>query len=181
LDCKGVQSVYYTNEHGFYYASNIPAGEYIVAVVNMNTTYKKTVAVSTDETREINFEVSGVIEIIPIEVNGGVTEKPLLNVFDPDAIVLDRKDVKETLALNIHDIAGTQPGIVEVNGEDYVRGARAGSLVYYIDNCKTMGDPEIPLCGLDTYRVYTGFIPPKYGDTVGGVIVMETRNYFKEH
>jgi hypothetical protein len=37
---------------------------------------------------------------------------------------------------------------------------------------------SIPLCGLDTYEIYTGFIPPKYGDTAGGVVVLETRNYF---
>ena len=42
LDCKGVQRNFTTNENGFYYASNIPGGEYQVVVVNMSSTYKLT-------------------------------------------------------------------------------------------------------------------------------------------
>jgi hypothetical protein len=40
LDCKGSQRDFTTNENGYYYASNIPAGVYTVILVNEGKTYK---------------------------------------------------------------------------------------------------------------------------------------------
>lgn len=182
LDCKGVQRTFTTNENGFYYASNIPGGEYQVVVINMSNTYKLTVDLAENETREINFSVSGVIEMKPLIVDGGKSDKPLIDVWNVEEKTLDRVDVINTGVTKIADIAETTGnGVIEIGGEDYVRGARAGSLSYYLDGGLILGSPEIPLCSLGYYHIYTGYIPAKYGDTVGGVVVMETRSYFTEH
>lgn len=181
LDCKGTQRSFTTNESGFYYASNIPGGEYLVVVVNLGTTYKVTVSLAENETREINFTVNGVLEMGLVTVDGGKSVKPLIDVWNPEQKTLDHLDVINTGTTSINDIAQyTGNGIVEIGGVNYVRGARAGSLSYYLDGGLIMGSPEIPLCGLAYYHIYTGFIPPKYGDTQGGVVVMETRSYFTE-
>lgn len=105
---------------------------------------------------------------------------PLIDPVDITNGKLDRTTIKHLPILKAADIGETQSATVKVNGEYYVRGARAGGLSYYIDGCRVMGSPDIPLCGLDTYRMYNGFIPPKYGDALGGVVVMETRNFFGE-
>jgi Carboxypeptidase regulatory-like domain len=182
LDCKGTQRSFTTNQNGYYYASNIPAGDYLVVVVNLSNTYKLTVSLAENETREINFMVSGVLEMKPVEVDGGKSIKPLIDVWNVEQKNLSIDDVKSAGVTSIHDIAETTGnGVVEIGGQDYVRGARAGSLSYYIDGGLVLGSPETPLCGLGLYHIYTGYIPPKYGDTVGGVVVMETRSFFTEH
>ena len=37
---------------------------------------------------------------------------------------------------------------------------------------------NVPSCSIANMMVYTGGIPAKYGDTMGGVIVVETEGYF---
>ncbi len=178
LDCKGNQQSVMTNEHGYYYASNIPAGAYTIIVVNHGTTYKMAVNLATDQTREVNFNVSDVVDMPTIEVH---YVEPVIDPVDPTKHILDRKQICEMPITKIAELAVNEPGVEEFNGQYYVHGARAGGLAYYVDGCKVLGDPGIPLCGLDSYRSYTDFIPAKYGDVTGGVIAIETRNYFKQN
>lgn len=64
-------------------------------------------------------------------------------------------------------------------GEIYFRGSRAGDAIYLIDGVKVTGStPRIPSSGIKSLSVYSGGLPAKYGDTMGGVIVVETKSYF---
>lgn len=64
-------------------------------------------------------------------------------------------------------------------GEIYFRGARAGDAIYLVDGVKITGStPRIPSSGIKSLSVYSGGLPAKYGDTMGGVIVVETKSYF---
>lgn len=69
------------------------------------------------------------------------------------------------------------------NGEElYFRGSRSGSVIYMIDGVKIRENvPNIPSCGISRMAVYTGGLPAKYGDTTGGVIVIETKNYLEDY
>lgn len=69
------------------------------------------------------------------------------------------------------------------NGEDlYFRGSRAGSILYFIDGVKSReSNITIPSSGISSLSVYTGGVPAKYGDTTGGVIVVETKSYLEEY
>ena len=61
----------------------------------------------------------------------------------------------------------------------YFRGPRAGSVRYVIDGINsTTGSLNVPSRAIGSLSVYTGGIPAKYGDTLGGVIVVETQSYF---
>lgn len=64
------------------------------------------------------------------------------------------------------------------DGELYFRGARKGEMVYLIDGVKTRDISKVPGVAIGGVSVYTGGIPAKYGDTTGGVVVMETKSYF---
>jgi hypothetical protein len=181
LESQGTQHEYTTNEHGYYYASNIMPGIYSITVAFMSKrATTPDVKLSSDEQLALNFELGVAQAIGPVDIVATKGRKPLIDPLDPTNALLDRDDIKKMPITNISQVTEQQTGVVQVNGETYVHGARAGSVSYYIDGCLIMGSPDIPLCGLDTYRSYTGFIPPKYGDTTGGVIVMETRNYFSE-
>lgn len=63
------------------------------------------------------------------------------------------------------------------NGELMIRGARAGDLVYFIDGVKMNDVKSIPSVAINGVAVYSSAIPAKYGDTTGGVIIMESKSY----
>lgn len=69
------------------------------------------------------------------------------------------------------------------DGEElYFRGSRSGSVIYLIDGVKIRENvPNIPSSGISSMSVYTGGLPAKYGDTTGGVIVIETKSYLEDY
>lgn len=68
-----------------------------------------------------------------------------------------------------------KPGTEEL----YFRGARSSSILYLIDGQKiTSGIGRFPGGAIGSISVYTGGLPAKFGDTTGGVVVIETKNYF---
>jgi hypothetical protein len=68
-------------------------------------------------------------------------------------------------------------------GEElYFRGSRAGSVVYYIDGVKVRENvPNIPSSGIASISVYTGGMPATYGDSTGGVVVINTKSFIQEY
>jgi hypothetical protein len=174
---QGTQKVFITNDSGYYYASNLPVGIYTVTASYMsvhNTVIG--VRVGDDDQKILDIALSAAIVL-----NGAVIDgNPIIDPIGGDKIVIPRVDFKNEPITKIDDITASQPGVVEVNGVFYVHGAREGGVIYYIDGAPVMV-ANIPLCGLETYTMYSGFIPPKYGDAVGGVVVLETRNYFSEN
>jgi hypothetical protein len=178
---QGTQKVFVTNESGYYYASNIPAGVYNITATYMSKhitleNYK----LSNDENKTLDIQIGLAVDMGGVEIFTTSTRGSIVDPIDPQKDILIRDEIRRMPITSVVDIAGLKSGVVKSNGEYYVRGSRAGGLSYYIDGCRVMGNPDIPLCGLDTYRLYNGFIPPKYGDALGGVVVMETRNYFSE-
>lgn len=67
---------------------------------------------------------------------------------------------------------------VDENGDLMFRGARKGDMIYMLDGMKSTQVFNVPSCSIANMMVYTGGIPAKYGDTMGGVIVVETKGYF---
>jgi hypothetical protein len=64
------------------------------------------------------------------------------------------------------------------DGELMFRGARKGDMIYMLDGIKGRQISNVPSCAIGRMMVYTGGIPAKYGDTLGGVVVLETKSYF---
>lgn len=185
VESQGTQKAYTTDEKGFYYASNIPAGIYTVTVSLMSNKSQITdIKVGNDETLNVNVELATAVKLGGDEgvVISAIAKykEPLIGRLDEKFGKLEREALAEMPIQKISQVAEILPAVVKMGNDYYVRGARAGGLAYYIDGGKVMGSPDIPLCGLDTYRMYSGYIPAKYGDALGGVVVIETRNYFTE-
>lgn len=65
------------------------------------------------------------------------------------------------------------------DGSLVFRGARKGDMIYMVDGVKVRGDAgRIPSVAIGYMQVYTGGLPAKYGDTMGGVVVIESKSYF---
>jgi TonB-dependent Receptor Plug Domain len=64
------------------------------------------------------------------------------------------------------------------DGDMIIRGSRAGDVVYMIDGVRIQNIAAIPGAAMKGMMVYTGAIPAKYGDTTGGVVILESKGYF---
>lgn len=109
--------------------------------------------------------------------------EPLIRVDGVSKVAIRSEDLEHNPARrNLQGIVQTITPAVTVDPatqELHFKGSRAGNVVYFIDGMKVMGSfGGIPAAGVGSVSVYTGGIPAKYGDTTGGVIVIESKNYF---
>ncbi len=63
-----------------------------------------------------------------------------------------------------------------------VRGSREGGVLFFIDGVKVRNsEVAVPASGISSVSVYTGGIPAKYGDTTGGVVIVNTKSYSEDY
>ena len=169
-----------TDEEGRFRISAIPAGVYTVYFIfEGDTTYAKTtVEVSPDGFGNTGVVAQASITEIPdidvtnkIRLTTGVA--PEIKLTKKDIVHMSVKfDAKQMVASMTSDVKLTD------DGELIFRGARKGDVVSYIDGVKMTDVQNVPSAALGYVIVYSGAIPAKYGDTTGGVVVMETLSYF---
>ena len=80
-------------------------------------------------------------------------------------------DTKTLLTSMTTDVRKSDDGLL------IFRGARAGDMICYIDGIKMNDVPKMPSAAFAYMIVYSGAVPAKYGDTNGGVVVIETLSY----
>lgn len=139
--------------------------------------------------RGIEVEPNKIKFIGSTEMIEGILTKDVLvieykdKLIDPEATTVITKRhaefIKSPLAKTpMKYIATMVPGSYEKDGELYFKGSRQGAVQYHVDGVKmTTNVSNIPSTAIGSISVYTGGIPAKYGDTTGGVVVLETRSY----
>lgn len=171
-----------TNLDGKYTLKPLPAGKYdiVVSCVGYQT---YTITGNEVKTDQITFADSVLLSsdlLLPpviVEAKPKLIEAETHNKVSINSKAIRMSPVKQNLA----QIAVTtgQVSTSPDGGEIYFRGARAGDAIYLIDGVKVTGTtPQIPSSGIKSLSVYSGGLPAKYGDTMGGVIVVETKSYF---
>jgi hypothetical protein len=170
-----------TNEEGRFRISAVPPGEYTVYFVYEGDTV---VAPKKAEVAPDGFGDLGIVTNIAIKtIAGGEVIAPILSLGKGVApeIKMGRKDIKvlpikfeaaKMVASMTTDVRMTD------DGQLVFRGARKGDMISYIDGVKMEGIQNVPSASLGYIMVYAGAIPAKYGDTTGGVVIMETLSYF---
>jgi hypothetical protein len=118
----------------------------------------------------------------PVIIRGDIVK--LIDPEEPSFVTISEAQIKtianardpKTLMMLASDGAIT----TSADGQEiYFRGSRDGSFITYFDGMKIEGSaPSVPVACLKSYSVYTGGLPAKYGDTSGGVIVIETKSFF---
>lgn len=173
-----------TGTDGRFRISGIPAGEYLMNVRQYEDTMKNIlVDVPSDgffQAGEITFEggLAKILEkeaiVITVNRNGLIDGNLPVKELSAEEIQQrpDKFDIKSMLSTMSSDIQLT------ADNEIVIRGARPGDLLYLVDGVKAAEIGSIPSAGIGRINVYTGGIPAKYGDTMGGVVVMETQSYF---
>ncbi len=183
-----------TNEDGFYFFNNVPAGTYDMRAqfIGYQPAEVRALRVLGDQTLTVNFGLSGAVALeaititaaeTPIVPRDQVTSKTTITGQTIDQLPVD--DPRAAISL--------QPGVVEsctgrdsnspacVNGLS-LRGGRPGEAVVYVDGVPVRrlrtgaAQLNVGTNAAEEASVTTGALGAEYGDAQSGVISLVTRS-----
>lgn len=166
--------------NGNFHIREIPSGTY-----NVRFSYTGYPSISFTEVKVKPDEITFMKTVTMSDTMPEVViihRDPLIDVDNPSKISKTFKELKHSP--NIRNagalIQSFSPEIKmsEDGKELYFRGSRKNSTIYFVDGVKTESPSAIPGVAIGSMSVYTGGIPAKYGDTTGGVVIMETKSYY---
>ncbi|WP_343637187.1 carboxypeptidase-like regulatory domain-containing protein [Fluviicola sp.] len=170
-----------TDEDGRFRISAVPAGVYqVYFIYDGDTTFSK----STVEVAPDGFGNTGIVaQASTKELDVVDVTAPILRLTTGVApeIKLTKKDIQHMpIKFDAKKMVASMTSDVKLtdDGQLIFRGARKGDVINYIDGVKMTDVQNVPSASLGYIMVYSGAIPAKYGDTTGGVVVMETLSYF---
>lgn len=169
-----------TDKDGRFRITAISAGQYQVCLVyGRDTSQFYPVDVPIDAYGNI-----GTVDFVPNGIVKGeivVKERLRLKMGELPTPELTEKDIKHNPnKFSIATMATQMSSEIKMadDGELMFRGARKGDMIYVVDGVKLNEVFNVPSCSINRMMVYTGGLPAKYGDTLGGAIVVETLGYF---
>lgn len=176
----------YSDETGHFVLKPLPAGVYDVRIAVIGQAPREIGGIIVDP-EKITFLKD---EVFPVErtldtvlVVRSRWEPPLIIKDDPARITLfhtqfaHSAEIKTPVAL----IANYAPGVYKApNGDGlFFRGARSENMCYFVDGVKLGSSLSgVPGSAINSFSVYTGGLPARYGDVTGGVVAIETKGYF---
>jgi hypothetical protein len=184
IDDHGTKYQSRANEDGRFRITAVPPGTYILQIRHKGDTmkHKFIVEVPIDgfyQLGKVDFISStqeiGVVTIIhqtnALKLIDGNLPVRTLTAEEIERSPL-KNDLKGLISSMTTDISLTS------DGELVFRGARKGDMLFLVDGVKTASIQNVPSSSIGSMMVYTGGLPAKYGDTLGGVVVMESKSYF---
>jgi hypothetical protein len=171
-----------TDVNGRFRITGIPAGKYDMSIKFMqDTMYGIAVSIPMD-----GFHNAGNIVFKPntIELKGVVVkannDMKLVYGSLPIKELTSEEIAQSPVKFSVAALATSFNSDVKMaeDGELIFRGARKGDMIYLLDGIKGREISNVPSCAIGRMMVYTGGLPAKYGDTLGGVVVLETKSYF---
>lgn len=174
-----------TDADGRFLFKALPAGDYEVRFVAMNVDRTVVgVQVSPDHTtRMATVSIADARELGKVVVERSKWEPPLIDAHDPGVTRVFHKQFEHSAAVKspVQLIANHAPGVYKAaNGDGlFFRGARSENMCYFVDGIKLGSRLNgLPSAAINSFDVYTGGLPAKYGDVTGGVVAIETKSYF---
>jgi hypothetical protein len=173
-----------SNAEGRFRIVGVPAGTYQVAgYYQKDSTEKVTIEVLIDayaNAGDLLFAAK-TQSTQAVRVGGGRYEKARIQISEVPMMTISAKQIKnrpdkfsvvEMVANSNSDIKKDEDGGL------MFRGARKGDMIYMLDGIKSNEVFNVPSSAIGRITVYTGGLPAKYGDTLGGAIILETKSYF---
>lgn len=119
-------------------------------------------------------------DLPPVEL---ITKTNILEYGDDSAVNLAAKEIANLpIQRNFGSIVktmSTDAKVSEDGTEIQFRGARASATAMMIDGVKTFGtNSNLPGVAIGNFRIFSGGVPAEYGDFTGGIIVVESKDYF---
>lgn len=163
----------------------IPAGTYVMEIRYQQDTLKNLVVeVPMDgfhNSGDIAFYTSSFIDLGGVEIRANDPNEIKLIDGNLPVVSISAKEIdKSPMKFDIKGMVASMTSNVQqtADGSLVFRGARKGDMIYMIDGVKTREAGSVPGASIGRMMVYAGGLPAKYGDTLGGVVVMESKSYF---
>lgn len=183
IETSGTKYQAKTDFDGRFRISGIPAGTYILNVRQYEDTMKNII---------VEVPMDGFFQAGTIEFRSSVKGLTAVNIsYDKNAIrlvdgnlpvrTLTAKEIdKSPLKFDMKGLISSMSSEIRLSDDGSLafRGARKNDMLYMVDGVKTSTVGSVPGCSIGRIMVYTGGLPAKYGDTMGGVVVMESKSYF---
>lgn len=172
-----------SNFDGRYRISAVPPGTYTVYMkYKMDTIEEANQFVKPDGLcvlKDISF--TNQLMLDEIDILGGRAAVKIIEIGNEHMITLSPEDIN--LSVNRQDVLALIENMSSdiqrsSSGDLIIRGSRPGDVVYFVDGVKADNLGSFPGSAIGGVTVYTGGIPAKYGDTTGGVVILETKSYF---
>ena len=182
LDVRGNIVKTITDYDGRFTIKPLNSGTYNMMIVSGIDTLKQNgILINADKITFVNDLVMTKGLLTTVEIH--TWKEKLIDPEDTKIVTIKATEIAVLpVRTNINQIARTMSSEIKVSedgNEIYFRGSRNGDVMYIIDGVKiTGGRPLLPSSSIQAMRVYTGGIPAKYGDVLGGVIMVETKSYF---
>jgi hypothetical protein len=171
------------DDEGRFKITAVPTGQYQLKGRYFTDSLKEIVYANVLTDGISNVGRINILENVQVVEGHTVTayEDPLINFGDIGQRRISTLDIMQSPVRNSPKqlIASRNSDIkLDDNGDMMIRGARANDMVYFVDGIKTGEINPVPSVAIAGITVYTSAIPAKYGDTTGGVIIMETKSYY---
>ncbi len=169
-----------TDVDGRFRMTSIPAGKYTMMIYYLGDTMSNI---------QVDVPIEAFCNLGIIEFESKVVARQGVKVTPKATIKFGEIPVKEITAMEIKRspvkfdvkaLVTTMSSEVKLSddGELMFRGARKGDMIYVLDGIKSTEVFNVPSCSIARMMVYTGGLPAKYGDTLGGAVILETKSYF---
>lgn len=173
-----------TETDGSFKISAVPSGTYLIQVLHEGDTLK------TDYL-EVRAEAIADAGVIPFSSNvqllGEFVFKAndgsvkIIKGFLPLPTMKAEEISKSPIKFDINSLVSSMTTDVKMtdDGSLVFRGARKGDMIYYVDGMKVVGELNVPSAAISNMMVYSGGLPAQFGDTMGGVVAIESKGYFE--
>lgn len=171
------------DEEGRFRISAVPTGEYQLKGRYLTDTLKEVVYANVLADGIANVGRINILENVQeIEVVEFIKHTdPLINFGDIGQRRISTLDIMQSPVRNSpKQLIASRNSDIKLNddGDMMIRGARANDMAYFVDGVRTGEINPLPSVAIGGITVYSSAIPAKYGDTTGGVIIMETKSYY---
>jgi len=172
-----------TDENGKYSYKPLNPGFYEITVTSIETRMKQitNIEVNPEKTTYVDLKVA-TNETEEIVITSDIYYKPLIdpNITTMKSIsgvdilhlAVPRGDINAIITTIATDVT------LDSDGRLHVRGSRGEATAYIVDGVKSQNITAVSGLSIENLSVITGGIPAQYGDMLGGVIVVTTKDYF---
>jgi len=173
-----------TNEDGFYFINNVPAGTYSLQAqfIGYQAARMDQVRILADQTLTADFRLTGAVALEAITITAAQTPIVPRDQVASKAIVTG-EDVDDLPVGDALSVVALQPGVVQGRGGNIqIRGGRANEAAIFIDGAPVRRmDTGSTLLNVATntlaeVSVTTGAMDAAFGDAQSGVISIVTRS-----
>ena len=170
-----------SNLDGRYRISAVPPGTYTVYLKYKSDTLEVANQYVKPDGLCVLRDIAFANQLIMTETVLEYNREPLIEIGNEHMTTLSPEDIN--LSVNRQDVLALIENMSSdiqrsSSGDLIIRGSRPGDVVYFVDGVKTDNLGTFPGSAIGGVTVYTGGIPAKYGDTTGGVVILETKSYF---